>query len=120
MGKLFFRSKDMKSAAYVEEEKRGSGRNRSFTRKAGSPAITALPCGASPLASAFRSSFLYRLHYEPPKSLSVEKYSRLGEVYGEQRKYRQGRPEAKTALGRALVGLADRLSGEDVGVVSDD
>lgn len=118
MGKLFFRSKDMKSAAYVEEAREWAKslvhEESRFPGDYG-PAMRRI---ASRIGVSFK--LLYRLHYEPPKSLSVEKYSRLGEVYGEQRKYRQGRPEAKTALGRALVGLADRLSGEDVGVVSDD
>lgn len=118
MGKLFFRSKDMESASYVEEAQRWA--------KAIVHAESRFPGDYGPamrrVASRIGVSFklLWRLHYEPPKSLSVEKYSRLGEVYGEQRKYRQSRPEAKTALGRALVGFADRLAGEEDGAVSDD
>ena len=125
MGKLFIRSKDMESAAYVEE---AQGWAKALVR-----AESRFPGDYGPamarVASRIRVSFkiLYRLHYEPPKSLTVEKYSRLGEVYGvQERKFRR-RPEAKTALGRALVGVADALdrradtlAGEDDGAVSDD
>jgi hypothetical protein len=125
MGKLFFRSLKMESAAYVEEAQRWA--------KALVHAESRFPGDYGPamgrVASRIRVSFklLWRLHYEPPKSLTVEKYSRLGEVYGvQERKFRR-RPEAKTALGRALVGVADALdrgadalAGQDVGAVSDD
>lgn len=125
MGKLFIRSVKMESAAYVEEASKWA---KSLVH-----AESRFPGDYGPamarVASRIRVSFklLYRLHYEPPKSLSVEKYSRLGEVYGEQERKSRRRPEAKTALGRALVGVADALDrgadalgGEEAGALSDD
>ena len=97
----------MESAAYVEEAQRWA--------KAIVHAESRFPGDYGPamrrVASRIRVSFkfLYRLHYEPLKTLSVEKYSRLGEVYGVQERNYRRRPEAKTALGRALVGVADAM-----------
>lgn len=120
MCKFGLRRVKMSSSAFVEEAGRWArDLVRAESRFPGDygPAMRRV---ASRVGVPF--SFLWNLHYRPPKSLDVEKYSALGEFYGEQqrRRYRPGRPEAKTPLGRALVGFADRLVGEDDGVVSDE
>lgn len=125
MGKLLIRSKDMRSAVYVEEAREWAKslvhEESRFPGDHG-PAMWRV---ASRVGVSFK--FLYRLHYEPPKSLTVEKYSRLGEVYGVQERRFRRRPEAKTALGRALVGVADaldrgadRLDSQEAGDLSND
>lgn len=107
----------MNSAAYVEEAGKWA--------KALVHAESRFPGDYGPamrrVASRIGISFklLWRLHYEPPKSLGVEKYSAIWESYCDQQQRRrtEGRPEAKTALGRYLVGAADRLSCQEVGAI---
>lgn len=58
------------------------------------------------------SGLLTDLHYRPPKRVSVSQYVTLAGAYVDaQRRYRVERDAAapKTALGRALLGVADRL-----------
>lgn len=66
---------------------------------------------------------LFKLRYRKPKTLSVEHWAALLEAFSadeQARKYFEGRPIARTQLGRVLLSAADRLAGQKAGVVSDE
>ncbi len=61
-------------------------------------------------------TLIFNLHYRLPKTLCVDHYATLGAHYvALQNKYRADRAAAqpKTALGRALLEIADRLDREE-------
>ncbi len=66
-------------------------------------------------------TLIFNLHYRLPKTLCVDHYAKLGAHYvALQNRYRADRAsvEPKTALGRALLQIADRLDREDDGPVT--
>lgn len=122
MSKFGLRRVKMSSSAFVDEAGRWARELvRAESRFPGDygPAMRRV---ASRVGVPF--SFLWNLHYRRPKTLDVAKYSALGECFSEhqRRRYREERRAitATTRLGRYLLGAADRLSGEDLGAVSDD
>ena len=59
---------------------------------------------------------IWRLHYRAPNKIDVSDYAALGLFIDEQRKRFRGQRndvQAHTAVGRALLGFADRLAGEE-------
>ena len=63
---------------------------------------------------------LWRLRYRAPKTIDVHHYAALGAAYADER-YRAARAAttAKTTMGALLLGVADRLVGEDFPAVGE-
>lgn len=65
---------------------------------------------------------IWSLHYRPPKSIDVGQWAALGNFYaGQRQKFNAERAAVmpRTALGALLLGAADRLAGQDAGVLKD-
>lgn len=116
MRKFRLRSWTMAAGVYVEEAAEWA---RTLTRaeSGGRPGHYAPAMKRVARRVGVPAGLLRDLHYRPPKTIAADRYAALGAAFTDERSpYRTLRASAtaKTALGALLLGVADRLAGEDL------